>query len=73
MVLNLKEEYVLKKDKKWFATVEQRLGVLNVNLMNSKIEASLYFCAMRNNHIGQHILQFLFSCDTAAEKTEIRS
>lgn len=28
--------------------------------MNSKIEISLYFCAMRNNRIRQHFLEFLF-------------
>lgn len=40
-----------KKKKEWAATVEQRAGVLNFNLLNSKIEALLYFC-MRDDHTG---------------------
>lgn len=46
---------------------------MNFNLMNSKIESSLYFCAMRNNHIRQHILEFLFSFIVTLHLRKLRS
>lgn len=52
MVPKQNKVYVLKMRQKWVATLEQNPGELNFNKWFSNIEASLYFYAMRYNHIG---------------------